>query len=226
MSLYSIASYYTSQNVLWNWKLFVIGATGPLLTFRIMQSLKLFVFLCFHLKKKDLVQKQMDVALKEILLLTAVDNPCGTQNGGCDHLCVLSHVSDNSGVGYTCKCDPGFSLSFATKKCNRKWHLQERWPTKRFFYNHPILFYLILAYAVRICSYTLVLLHSLTRPKLGIAYLRAFNESFDNFIACSFLQRSRNSCWPPLTTRLGASLAILVTEMMLYYRSSREAAPF
>jgi len=27
-----------------------------------MQSLKLFVFLCFHLKKKDLVQKQMDVA--------------------------------------------------------------------------------------------------------------------------------------------------------------------
>nr|XP_026695954.1 low-density lipoprotein receptor-related protein 2-like isoform X2 [Ciona intestinalis] len=42
-------------------------------------------------------------------------NPCATQNGGCSHLCVLSHVSN--GLGYSCLCDLGFVLDKDRKSC-------------------------------------------------------------------------------------------------------------
>uniref|UniRef100_H2YAY4 EGF-like domain-containing protein n=1 Tax=Ciona savignyi TaxID=51511 RepID=H2YAY4_CIOSA len=47
-----------------------------------------------------------------------VDNPCAVQNGGCAHLCVLSHVLD--GLGYSCLCDLGYVLNMDRKSCKRK----------------------------------------------------------------------------------------------------------
>uniref|UniRef100_H2YAY1 EGF-like domain-containing protein n=1 Tax=Ciona savignyi TaxID=51511 RepID=H2YAY1_CIOSA len=44
-----------------------------------------------------------------------VDNPCAVQNGGCAHLCVLSHVLD--GLGYSCLCDLGYVLNMDRKSC-------------------------------------------------------------------------------------------------------------
>uniref|UniRef100_H2YAY7 EGF-like domain-containing protein n=1 Tax=Ciona savignyi TaxID=51511 RepID=H2YAY7_CIOSA len=47
-----------------------------------------------------------------------VDNPCAVQNGGCAHLCVLSHVLD--GLGYSCLCDLGYVLNMDRKSCKRE----------------------------------------------------------------------------------------------------------
>ncbi|XP_066544684.1 low-density lipoprotein receptor-related protein 2a isoform X1 [Amia ocellicauda] len=46
-----------------------------------------------------------------------VRNPCGTNKGGCEHICVLSHRSDNDGLGYRCKCRMGYDLHTDGKHC-------------------------------------------------------------------------------------------------------------
>ncbi|XP_033127863.1 low-density lipoprotein receptor-related protein 2-like [Anneissia japonica] len=48
---------------------------------------------------------------------TTVSNPCGSNNGGCSHLCILSHRSYNQGVGYRCRCPNGFQLQSDEKTC-------------------------------------------------------------------------------------------------------------
>uniref|UniRef100_A0A452F8B2 Low-density lipoprotein receptor-related protein 2 n=1 Tax=Capra hircus TaxID=9925 RepID=A0A452F8B2_CAPHI len=35
-------------------------------------------------------------------------NPCAHENGGCQHICVLSHRTFNGGLGYRCKCRLGY----------------------------------------------------------------------------------------------------------------------
>uniref|UniRef100_A0A8C6B9V0 Low-density lipoprotein receptor-related protein 2 n=1 Tax=Monodon monoceros TaxID=40151 RepID=A0A8C6B9V0_MONMO len=35
-------------------------------------------------------------------------NPCADNNGGCQHICVLSHRTFNGGLGYRCKCRLGY----------------------------------------------------------------------------------------------------------------------
>ena len=52
-----------------------------------------------------------------ILVYFLVTNPCAVQNGGCQHLCVLSHTLDNDGLGYKCLCDPGYSIDVDGKTC-------------------------------------------------------------------------------------------------------------
>ncbi|KAI1884877.1 hypothetical protein AGOR_G00214390 [Albula goreensis] len=44
-------------------------------------------------------------------------NPCGDDKGGCEHICVLSHRSDNGGLGYRCKCRLGYDLHADGKRC-------------------------------------------------------------------------------------------------------------
>ncbi|XP_059387967.1 low-density lipoprotein receptor-related protein 2 [Carassius carassius] len=39
-----------------------------------------------------------------------VKNPCGRHNGGCQQICLLSHRTDNDGLGYRCKCRLGYDL--------------------------------------------------------------------------------------------------------------------
>lgn len=44
-------------------------------------------------------------------------NPCGSNNGGCEQVCVLSHRTDNDGLGYRCKCEFGFELDTDERHC-------------------------------------------------------------------------------------------------------------
>lgn len=44
-------------------------------------------------------------------------NPCGENNGGCAQVCVLSHRTDNGGLGYRCKCTFGFNLDVDGRHC-------------------------------------------------------------------------------------------------------------
>uniref|UniRef100_A0A671YSP2 Low density lipoprotein receptor-related protein 2a n=1 Tax=Sparus aurata TaxID=8175 RepID=A0A671YSP2_SPAAU len=46
-----------------------------------------------------------------------VSNPCGVDRGGCEQICVLSHRSDNGGLGYRCKCRMGYDLHADGKRC-------------------------------------------------------------------------------------------------------------
>ncbi|KAM7407483.1 hypothetical protein PAMA_003284 [Pampus argenteus] len=46
-----------------------------------------------------------------------VPNPCSVDRGGCDQICVLSHRSDNGGLGYRCKCRMGYDLHTDGKRC-------------------------------------------------------------------------------------------------------------
>uniref|UniRef100_A0A803SZL0 LDL receptor related protein 2 n=1 Tax=Anolis carolinensis TaxID=28377 RepID=A0A803SZL0_ANOCA len=46
-----------------------------------------------------------------------VRNPCSGNNGGCDQICVLSHRTDNDGLGYRCKCMLGFDLHADGRRC-------------------------------------------------------------------------------------------------------------
>ncbi|XP_071822844.1 low-density lipoprotein receptor-related protein 2-like isoform X2 [Apostichopus japonicus] len=56
------------------------------------------------------------------VLQPVVPNPCGEDNGGCTHLCVLSHITDNDGTGYRCKCPIGMELDEDEKGCS---HIQK-----------------------------------------------------------------------------------------------------
>uniref|UniRef100_A0A3P8TS06 Low density lipoprotein receptor-related protein 2b n=1 Tax=Amphiprion percula TaxID=161767 RepID=A0A3P8TS06_AMPPE len=44
-------------------------------------------------------------------------NPCGRHNGGCQHICVLSHRTDNDGLGFRCKCRHGYDLHSDLQTC-------------------------------------------------------------------------------------------------------------
>ncbi|KAM4859286.1 low-density lipoprotein receptor-related protein 2 [Thomomys bottae] len=44
-------------------------------------------------------------------------NPCEANNGGCEQVCVLSHRTDNDGLGYRCKCTFGFELAMDERHC-------------------------------------------------------------------------------------------------------------
>ncbi|XP_054913786.1 low-density lipoprotein receptor-related protein 2 isoform X1 [Poeciliopsis prolifica] len=46
-----------------------------------------------------------------------VMNPCGRHNGGCQHICVLSHRTDNDGLGFRCKCRYGYDLGSDRHSC-------------------------------------------------------------------------------------------------------------
>ncbi|KAM8806535.1 low-density lipoprotein receptor-related protein 2 [Eudromia elegans] len=46
-----------------------------------------------------------------------VRNPCGSNNGGCEQICVLSHKTDNDGLGYRCRCVLGFDLHMDGRHC-------------------------------------------------------------------------------------------------------------
>ncbi|XP_059822369.1 low-density lipoprotein receptor-related protein 2a isoform X1 [Hypanus sabinus] len=43
-------------------------------------------------------------------------NPCDN-NAGCEHICILSHTTDNQGLGYRCRCRLGFDLHRDQKHC-------------------------------------------------------------------------------------------------------------
>lgn len=56
--------------------------------------------------------------------LTAVINPCGRHNGGCQQICLLSHRTDNDGLGYRCKCRLGYDLQDDRHTCFSEWQTE------------------------------------------------------------------------------------------------------
>ncbi|XP_052581109.1 low-density lipoprotein receptor-related protein 2 isoform X1 [Peromyscus californicus insignis] len=57
------------------------------------------------------------VAVYHALRQPHASNPCGSNNGGCEQVCVLSHRTDNDGLGYRCKCEFGFELDTDERHC-------------------------------------------------------------------------------------------------------------
>uniref|UniRef100_A0A4W6E5T0 Low density lipoprotein receptor-related protein 2b n=1 Tax=Lates calcarifer TaxID=8187 RepID=A0A4W6E5T0_LATCA len=57
------------------------------------------------------------VAVSHPVLQPVVMNPCGRHNGGCQHICVLSHRTDNDGLGFRCKCRHGYDLQSDRRTC-------------------------------------------------------------------------------------------------------------
>ncbi|KAI5929752.1 Low-density lipoprotein receptor-related protein 2 [Manis javanica] len=57
------------------------------------------------------------VAVYHSLRQPYVNNPCGDDNGGCEQVCILSHRTDNDGLGYRCKCRLGFDLDVDSRHC-------------------------------------------------------------------------------------------------------------
>ena len=52
---------------------------------------------------------------------TAIPNPCGRNNGGCSHLCLLS----NNDAGYKCKCPNNFLMNNDGKTCTANCNVHE-----------------------------------------------------------------------------------------------------
>lgn len=47
-----------------------------------------------------------------------VSNPCGSNNGGCNHMCIVTAVKGApTGLGYRCACSTGFQLQTDLKNC-------------------------------------------------------------------------------------------------------------
>ncbi|CAG12634.1 unnamed protein product [Tetraodon nigroviridis] len=57
------------------------------------------------------------VVVSHSVLQPVVMNPCGRHNGGCQHICVLSHRTDNDGLGFRCKCRHGYDLHSDHRTC-------------------------------------------------------------------------------------------------------------
>lgn len=60
-------------------------------------------------------------AIKTLHPLTQpmVSNPCGNNNGGCQHMCIVTAASDQENrLGYRCACDIGWRLSSDQRNCN------------------------------------------------------------------------------------------------------------
>ena len=52
------------------------------------------------------------------LLQPNIPSPCGDNNGGCEHLCILTE--QNGELGFECACNLGWQLGEDRKQCNRK----------------------------------------------------------------------------------------------------------
>ncbi|XP_070148921.1 low-density lipoprotein receptor-related protein 2 [Polyergus mexicanus] len=53
------------------------------------------------------------------LLQPSVSNPCGNNNGGCQHMCIVTASSDQSNrLGYRCACHIGWRLASDMRNCN------------------------------------------------------------------------------------------------------------
>ena len=53
------------------------------------------------------------------LVQVPVVNPCGINNGGCQHMCIVTAAADrDSGLAYRCACNIGWRLSLDLRNCN------------------------------------------------------------------------------------------------------------
>lgn len=72
------------------------------------------------------------IEIKSCAFFPPASNPCGDNNGGCEQICVLSHRTDNGGLGYRCKCTFGFNLDVDGHHCvGKKSVLDSFWQAAR-----------------------------------------------------------------------------------------------
>nr|XP_046225254.1 LOW QUALITY PROTEIN: low-density lipoprotein receptor-related protein 2 [Oncorhynchus gorbuscha] len=111
------------------------------------------------------------------VLQPIVMSPCGRNNGGCQHICVLSHLSDNDGLGFRCKCRLGYDLHEDRHSCFK------------------VRDYLLLAtqYAVRGIPLNVSLQEDVTLPLtgLGVTFSSSAVEFDGNEEAVFYNDRSR-----------------------------------
>lgn len=71
-----------------------------------------------HVVYRNPDKTQDPKAIKAVhgLMQPGVPNPCGSENGGCQHMCIITHAT--SGLGYRCACDIGYKLNPDEKKCS------------------------------------------------------------------------------------------------------------
>ncbi|XP_022241765.1 low-density lipoprotein receptor-related protein 2-like [Limulus polyphemus] len=48
-----------------------------------------------------------------------VTSPCGSDNGGCEHMCIVTRSAEEYGLGYRCVCNIGYELSRDGRSCSR-----------------------------------------------------------------------------------------------------------
>lgn len=70
-------------------------------------------------KAKDIREPKAIIAVHS-LSQPKVSSPCGTNNGGCQQLCIVTAVKGApSGLGYRCACHTGYQLSSDIRNCNQ-----------------------------------------------------------------------------------------------------------
>ncbi|KAL4708620.1 hypothetical protein ACJJTC_001059, partial [Scirpophaga incertulas] len=67
-------------------------------------------------KMKD-IREPKGLTVVHSLKQTSVNNPCGNNNGGCAHMCIVTALP-NGGLGYRCACNIGYRLETDLRNCD------------------------------------------------------------------------------------------------------------
>lgn len=68
-------------------------------------------------KSKDIREPKAIIAVHPILQ-TKVSSPCGSNNGGCQHMCIVTAVKGApTGLGFRCACQIGYQLTESLRDC-------------------------------------------------------------------------------------------------------------
>lgn len=77
------------------------------------------------------VYRQMNVrepkAVKVLhgLIQAYTENPCGNNNGGCQHMCIVTAPTEGSNhLAYRCACNIGWRVAPDHHNCNREWNFR------------------------------------------------------------------------------------------------------
>lgn len=72
-------------------------------------------------RERRVVKEPRSIRTIHALRQPIVFNPCTTNNGGCEHMCVLTRngFKNSFALGYRCACDIGYQLADDLKKCVR-----------------------------------------------------------------------------------------------------------
>ncbi|XP_065212524.1 low-density lipoprotein receptor-related protein 2-like [Planococcus citri] len=67
--------------------------------------------------KNEDISDLKSIKIVHSLQQRAGQNPCGINNGGCHHMCVVTKLNESDALGYRCACNIGYALSNDTKTC-------------------------------------------------------------------------------------------------------------
>ena len=72
-------------------------------------------------RERRLIKEPRAIKSFHFLRQPQIPNPCGSNNGGCQHLCVLTRNGDDKSysIGFRCACNIGYQLASNLKSCVR-----------------------------------------------------------------------------------------------------------